>query len=241
MKHRLGTLISGGGTTMNEMIKAIQSGEVDMEIGCILSSTPDAKGVEKARKLGIPAQDIVVVNPKDFRHFATMEERREAFGKQMISVLMEHGVSVVTQNGWLPFTPPNVTQRFEGRIYNQHPGAPEDFDELYGRQVHSAVLHFMRLARRTIKTEAVAHRVTDVVDGGAVVKATAIDIDPYETVSTLQAKVLPEEHRLQIALLKEIVAGTVHNMPRASMLKSENEEVFLTEAKRLAKEDYPQG
>jgi len=240
MKHRLGTLISGGGTTMNEMIKAMQNGEVDMELGCVLASNHDAGGIKKARALGIPASDIAVVNPKDYRHFATAEERREAFGRRIIAVLADHGVTVVTQNGWLPVTPRNVVERYAGNIYNQHPGSPEDFGQIYGRQVHAAVLHFRRLSGRLIDTVAVAHRCIEGVDDGAVVKRVTVPVNEDDTVDALQQRVLPVEHRVQIDLLKAIATNSVYELPPRSDVFSDEAEL-LAEAKRLAKIDYPNG
>lgn len=67
MKERLASLISGGGTTMEQIVKACQSGEVPMEIACIISSSPNAGGIEKAQRLGIPDKDIIVIDPNDFR------------------------------------------------------------------------------------------------------------------------------------------------------------------------------
>ena len=67
MKERLATLISGGGTTMQEIIRACQSGEIPLDVACVISSTPTAGGIEKARRLGIPDTDIVVVDPNEFR------------------------------------------------------------------------------------------------------------------------------------------------------------------------------
>ena len=67
MKERLASLISGGGTTMQEIVKACQSGEIPMDVACIVSSTPTAGGLEKARKLGIPEADILIIDPANFK------------------------------------------------------------------------------------------------------------------------------------------------------------------------------
>jgi len=53
MRERLVTLISGGGTTMEQIIKACQSGEIPMDVAGVISSSPKAGGLEKARRLGI--------------------------------------------------------------------------------------------------------------------------------------------------------------------------------------------
>ena len=67
MKERLASLISGGGTTMQEIVKACQSGEVPMDLGCVISSSSTAGGIKRAKDLGIPEKDIVVIDPNNFR------------------------------------------------------------------------------------------------------------------------------------------------------------------------------
>ena len=67
MRERLASFISGGGPTTQEIVRATQTGEVPMDIDCIISSSPTAGGIEKARKLGIPDRDIIVVDPNVFR------------------------------------------------------------------------------------------------------------------------------------------------------------------------------
>lgn len=90
MDERLATLISGGGTTMREIIKACQSGEIPMNIACVISSIPTAGGIEKARRLGIPEHDIVVVNPDDFRGEDEKVDQY-GFGIQILHHLRKRG------------------------------------------------------------------------------------------------------------------------------------------------------
>ncbi|MBI2021602.1 hypothetical protein HYS93_01815, partial [Candidatus Daviesbacteria bacterium] len=68
MVERLGIFISGGGTTAAAIAEAVVLGKIPkLEIGCLLASSAEAGGVEKLIRLGMPTQDIVVVNPDDFR------------------------------------------------------------------------------------------------------------------------------------------------------------------------------
>lgn len=141
MKERLASLISGGGTTMQEIVKACQSGKIPMDIACVISSNPTAGGIEKARRLGIPDKDIIIVDQNDFRG-SDKKVDPESFGLKILKELRDRGVTIVTQNGWMPLTPPHVIDEYKNTIFNQHPGPLPDFggQGMYGRRVHAARL-----------------------------------------------------------------------------------------------------
>lgn len=242
MRERLATLISGGGTTMQEIVKACQSGEVKMDIACVVSSTPTAGGIEKARSLRIPEKDIVVINLNNFRG-EDKKVDQEGFGLAILKELRERGVTVVTQNGWMPLTPEHVIDEFSETIFNQHPGPVPEFGGrgMYGRRVHAARLLFIRRAKRDYWTEAIAQKVHKEYDQGAVVKSTRVDILPDDTVEDLQQRVLPVEHKTQIELLKDVAKGNVKEMFRQESLVRPGEEQILFEAKTSAILLYPHG
>ncbi len=241
--ERLASFISGGGTTMSEIVKAIQSGEIpNMEIACVVSSTSDAGGIEKARKLGIPEGSIVVVEQSQFRIGSTRKIDREAFGKRLLDVLQTHGATVITQNGWMPHTPDNVVDAYKGRIFNQHPGPPEQFGGkgMMGKAVHATVLEFQRLAGRTFDTSVVGHYSDKILDGGMVVKREKVPVYPGDSVDALQERALPMEHRVQIAMLQDFVRGELQVL-EPELLVRPDELGILEEAKRIARQIYPKG
>lgn len=240
IKERLAILISGGGTTIAEIIKAVKSGEIpNMEIACVISSKDDAGGIEKARALGIPEADILTINPK-----------QEQFGGKILEELRKRGVTVVTQNGWLPKTPEMVIEEYKGRIFNQHPGPVPEFggEGMYGRRVHAAVLLYRRWThssdwRRTESwTEIIAQRVDKEFDQGAVIKRMRVVILPGDTVEDLQKRALPAEHRLQIELLKDVAGGKVKELgKRPKIITTPVEELIWELSKRVAIFLYPKG
>lgn len=228
MRERLATLISGGGTTMQEIIKACKSGEIPMEVVCVISSNPLAGGIEKARKLGISDENIIVIDQNNIRGINRKVDQ-EKFGQSILQELRKRGVTVVTQNGWLPKTPENVIDAYSGKIFNQHPGPVPEFGGkgMYGRRVHAARLLFTRLTGRDNWTEAIAQMVHSEYDQGLVVKATRVDILPEDTVEDLQQRVLPVEHRVQIELLKDVAGGHVKEITRREKLVKPEEEQTL--------------
>lgn len=241
--ERLASLITGGGTTMQEIVMAVQSKEIPhMEMACVIASKSDAGGIVKARDLGIPEQDVIVVNPGNFRHAETGKRDRDAFGARLLAVLEERGVTVVTQNGWIPHTPSVVINAFPGRIFNQHPGPPEQFggEGMMGKAVHAAVLEFQRLAGRTFDTSVVGHYADHILDGGSVVKRRKVEVYAKDTVAALQERALPLEHRVQIAMLQDFVRGELHAL-EPEMLVHPGEDHLLEQAKQKARELFPKG
>lgn len=238
--HRLGSLISGGGTTMQEIVRAAQSGVIpNMGVGCVIASKDGIGGIEKARKLGVP---VVVVDQRDFRLADGAKIDRKRFAERLLAVLGDHGVTVVTQNGWLPLMPEAVIDAYAGCIFNQHPGPPEEFGGkgMMGRAVHAAILEFQRLARRTFDSSVVAHHVTPKFDEGRVVQRAKVPVLPGDTVDTLQARALPMEHDVQIRMLQDFVWDELQEL-EPELLVYPDELHLLEQAKRTAIERYPRG
>ncbi len=238
---RTALLISGGGTTMEAIIKACQSGILaGVTPALIVSSDPNAKGIEKAKALGIPDEDIIVMNPKAF-------EGRDIFGEKLIEECKKRNVDFIGQYGWHWKTPENIIQEFEGRIVNQHPGPLDtgrpDFGGpgMFGLRVHETRLLFVKKVNRDFWTEATTHRVTGEFDKGVVVKRKQIPILEDDTAESIQARLLPIEHEVQIEALKDFVNDNVTEFKRETPLVLTGEEEILDECKKLAKEKYPNG
>lgn len=240
--ERLTILISGGGTTMQEIAKACSSHIIPMDVACVISSNPQAGGLEKARKLGIPKENIIVVDPNTFRG-SDGKIDQERFGQAILGEMRKRGTTVVTQNGWLPLTPGIIIDEFPGMIFNQHPGPVPEFGGkgMYGRRVHAAVLLFTRMTGREPWTEAIAQRVHQKYDQGLVVKSKRVEILPEDTVEDLQKRVLPVEHQVQIDLLKDVAGGKIKEVAKREALVKPGEEPVLILAKKVAKILYPQG
>src|SRR5687767_10128418 len=107
-KERWASLISGGGTTMFEMAQAVRRGEINIEIACVIASTPEAGGLAKAQSLGIPME---IVDP---RHFVGADGKVDLyeFGVANLQVLRKYSATVVTQNGYLARTSDVVIDAF---------------------------------------------------------------------------------------------------------------------------------
>jgi folate-dependent phosphoribosylglycinamide formyltransferase PurN len=255
---RTALLISGGGTTAEAVIKACQSGELKgISPVAVIASRPDAPGIGKAEALGIASY---VVQRKDFFSAAT-------FGNELLRILRELKVDLVSQNGWLVKTPPAVIEEYQGRILNQHPGPldPGRGLDFGGKGMYGARVVCARLAYAWITgenkpwTEATTHYVTEEYDQGDLIRVSKMEIAslggpvavaqlrgaPQQLESRtkeVQAQLLPLEHKNVIATLRmfgERRQGEGYRRKKP-LIPRENEE-WLNQAKNLAIELFPEG
>jgi phosphoribosylglycinamide formyltransferase-1 len=238
---KIALLISGGGTTMEAIIKACKSKALQGVIPVlVIASKPEAPGIAKAKALGIPQEDIVVLDPKSF-------ETTDDFGLAIITLCKNRNVDFIGQYGWLAKTPDNVCEAYRDMIVNQHPGPLDngrpDFGgpSMYGMRVHQTRLEFVRKTNHDFWTEATAHRVTPIFDEGRIVKRKQVPIFQNDTAQSLQARVLPIEHEVQIETLRDFANNTVSEFVRDVPLVSADEENILETCKKNAVALYPKG
>lgn len=240
--ERLVSLISGGGTTMEQIVRAVRRKEIrGLEIGGVIASTRNAGGLAKARNLLIPDECVRVVSRSPYRR-ADESFDEEGYAQELHDALAEMGATVVTQNGWLPQTPASVIAQYPGRIFNQHPGHPVEFggEGMYGRRVHAALLEFQRRVKRVFPAYVVAQHVDERIDAGSVVQCAAVPVREDDTVESLQQRALPFEHDVQITLLQALTEGRLREIELPTFVHAQ-ELSHLMEAKRVAIEAYPKG
>ena len=242
MRMNLAICISGGGTTMHNVLIAHKNKRLPLiNPALIISSRPDAGGIEKALKEGISGKDIVVIDRKRFKS-------SDDFGEAIIQECRLRKVDLIAQCGFIPLMPSIVIQEYRSMIFNQHPG-PLDQDRLgfggkgmYGKSVHHAVIYFAKRVGRHFLTEATAHRVTDTVDGGALLGIRKVDIMEDDDAFSLAARVLPQEHKLVIEMIDKFSReGKLCDIRRNTPLIRENEKDLLIEAKKAGIEAFPNG
>jgi len=243
-KLRLCMLISGGGTTASEIIRACLHGMLadEVEPVLVIASKPDAGGIERTKAAGMKDEDVIVIRRNAL-------QPPEYFGEEIVRACRERGVEVIGQYGWLPKTPVNVINAFPGCMINQHPGPLDpgypDFGGkgMFGMRVHVAVLYFARVTGRLKATEATAQRVDPEFDRGAVLHSRSIPIDlENDTPESLQHKVLPIEHQVQIEALHNFAnCYTADSQRIAERLIHPDNVHHLADAKRIARILYPHG
>ena len=142
---RVGVLVSGGGTNLQAIMDAVDSGKItNAEISLVVSNNPGAYALNRAESRGIPAKCI---SPKTF-------ENREEFHKALLLELQENKIDLVVLAGFLVAIPPMIVEAYPSRIINIHPSLIPSFCGVgfYGLHVHEGVL-----ARGVKVTGAIVH------------------------------------------------------------------------------------
>ncbi len=178
---RIAVLLSGNGTSLENLFERIDAGEVSGEVVVVISSKRKAFGLERARRRGVPA---VAVPRKRFSDVVAFEDALHA-------ALAKYDVDLVALLGFLSLFP--LRGKFEGRTINTHPALIPAFcgTGFYGRRVHEAVL-----ASGVKVTGATVHFVDEQYDHGPIILQEAVPVLEGDTADSLAARVMAVERRL---------------------------------------------
>ncbi len=218
MRERLAILVSGLGTTMAEIIKAQKSGKLKLDIACIISNNPNSIGLQKAKELGIPQKDILIVETQP----------HSTFSQRLLSELKSRKVTAVSQNGWLPLTPIEVINAYPNKIFNQHPGNPLNFGgkNMWGLTVHQSAINYFKATGQEANTYMVVQQVAPSFDEGKILKATPVLILKDDTAKSLQERALPIEHQTVIEFLKDLVDNNIKSVELPKITDPKNLEIL---------------
>jgi phosphoribosylglycinamide formyltransferase-1 len=188
---RLGILLSGSGTTLQNIADVIARGELPATIAMVISSNPKAFGITRAEKLGLPVR---VIARKDFVSPADYSEA-------IATPFRDAHVDLVCMAGFLSLWP--IPKDFVGRVMNIHPALLPKFGGLgmHGRRVHEAVL-----AAGETESGCTVHWATDAYDDGPIILQRRCPVLPGDTPDTLAARVFAEECVAYPAAIRQYVA-----------------------------------
>ncbi len=191
---RIAVLISGGGTTLRNLIEKTGAGQLPVEIALVVSSSPTARGVEFAHAAGVPS---VVIERKAF---ATQDD----FSRAIFDRCRCERTDLIVMAGFLKrITIPND---FTNRVVNIHPALVPAFcgEGFYGHRVHEAVLEYgAKLSGCTV------HFADNQYDHGPVIVQRAVPVLDFDTPETLAARVFEAECEAYPETLRLIAAGRV--------------------------------
>ena len=177
---KIAVLVSGGGTNLQAIIDAIDSGKItNTEIALVISNKESAYALERAKNAGIEGKFI---SPKQF-------ESREDYSKAMVDIIKDAGCELVVLAGFLVVLSESFVNAFEGKIINIHPSLIPSFcgDGFYGLKVHEKALE------RGVKvTGATVHFVDSGTDTGPIIYQKAVYIEPGDTPEVLQKRVMEQ-------------------------------------------------
>lgn len=177
---RIAVLVSGGGTNLQALIDAQGRGEIpDGEIAAVISSSPDAFALERAKKAGIPGY---VIDRKAF-------DSNQAMTVALTQQLKELDIGLVVLAGFMYILTPELIDAYPNAILNVHPALIPSFcgEGFYGLHVHEAAL-----AYGVKVTGATVHFVSEDCDGGPIVLQQAVPIEEGDTPEVLQRRVMEQ-------------------------------------------------
>jgi phosphoribosylglycinamide formyltransferase 1 len=177
-ERSIGVLISGRGSNLQSIIDAIAARRLDATIAVVVSNRADAQGLARARAAGI---DAVHMSPRD-------HVDRDAYDRAIADLMRARGVRLVCLAGFMRLVGRPLLDAFPDRILNIHPSLLPSFPGLDAQR--QALEHGVRVTGATV------HLVNAELDGGPIVLQSAVPVLDADTVETLSARVLVEEHRL---------------------------------------------
>ena len=178
MNRRLAILISGRGSNLQSILDATQSGSLDAKVAVVVSNRADAGGLARAREAGVEA---LHVSQRDFAD-------RDGYDRELVKILRARHVGVVCLAGYMRLVGPPLLGAFERRILNIHPSLLPAFPGLDAQR--QALEYGVRVSGATV------HLVTSDLDAGPIVVQAPVAVLEDDTVDTLSARILVEEHRL---------------------------------------------
>lgn len=177
---RVGVLVSGGGTNLQAIIDALNSGKItNTSIEVVISNNKNAYALERAKNSNIEA---VCISPKDF-------DDRSLFNKALIKKLDEYNLDLIVLAGCMVVLPAELIQKYRNKIINIHPALIPSFcgKGYYGLHVHEKVLE------RGVKlTGATVHFVDEGTDTGPIIIQKAVEVLDDDTPEVLQKRVMEQ-------------------------------------------------
>ena len=201
-------LVSGGGTNLQAIIDAVESGQItNTKIAGVISNNKNAYALERAKKHGIPS---LCISPKQFAS-------REEFNEQFLEKVNELHPDLIVLAGFLVVIPPAMIETYRNRIINIHPSLIPSFcgTGFYGLKVHEAAL-----ARGVKVVGATVHFVDEGTDTGPIILQKAVEVEPGDTPEVLQRRVMEQaEWKILPRAIDLIANGKVSDVEGITVIK----------------------
>lgn len=186
---RLGILISGRGSNMMALADAVRERRIPQaEIALVVSNAATAAGIERARGRSISA---VVLDHRG--------KTREEHDRAVAAELERCGVDLVCLAGYMRLLSPWFIRRYEHRVVNIHPSLLPAFPGLDAQK--QAFDYGVKFTGCTV------HLVDEELDHGPIVKQAVVAVEPDDSVETLSARILREEHKLYPQAVALLLSG----------------------------------
>jgi phosphoribosylglycinamide formyltransferase-1 len=185
---KIGVLISGRGSNLQAIIDAVAERRLDARIGVVISNRAEASGLERATRAGIAT---VVLSHRAY-------PTREEYDAALIGELRRRDVSLVCLAGFMRLLSAAFVEAFPNAILNVHPSLLPAFPGVDAQR--QALAHGVKVTGATV------HLVTPELDAGPIVVQAPVPVLDHDTVETLAARILVEEHRIYPQAIATVLA-----------------------------------
>ncbi len=193
-RARIGILISGRGSNMIALVDAVRAGRVpNAQVAIVISDQPNAAGLAGAKERGI---ETLVIERRG--------RPRAEHDRELVAALQAREIDLVCLAGYLRVLSSEFTEAFRGRILNIHPSLLPSFPGLDAQR--QAIAHGVKWTGCTV------HFVDETLDGGPIIAQRAVPVSDDDTVESLSARILEQEHELY----SEAVSRVLANSPAAT-------------------------
>ena len=189
INRRLGVLISGRGSNLQALIDAVGDGRLDASIVVVISNRAEAEGLDRARRAGIEALHI--------SHRGSPS--RDAYDRALVDELRKRGVGLVCLAGFMRLLGPAMIDAFPDAIVNIHPALLPAFPGVDAQR--QAFEYGVKITGVTV------HVVTRELDAGPILMQRPVPVLETDSVETLSARILAEEHRVYPEAVKLVLDG----------------------------------
>jgi phosphoribosylglycinamide formyltransferase-1 len=207
----LGVLISGRGSNLLAILDAIDLGKLDATVKVVASNKAGAVGLERAKERGIRTEYL------DPKSFAQELKPREAYDVAMGALLQGYGVECVALAGYMRIVTPALIRMFPWKIFNIHPSLLPAFPGLDAQR--QALEWGVKVSGCTV------HLVTEGVDEGPIIMQADVPIMEEDTVESLSARILEQEHRLYPQAIQLMAQGRLNLEGRKVQILSPKESI----------------
>jgi phosphoribosylglycinamide formyltransferase 1 len=185
---RLGILLSGRGSNFEAIADQVAAGRLDAQIAVVVSNRPEARGLAVARERRLNA---VCIPSKGLD--------REVYDRLLIEELNRHNVDLVCLAGFMRLLSAAFVRAFHERILNIHPSLLPAFPGLDAQK--QALEHGVKITGCTV------HLVDEFLDAGPIILQAAVPVLDSDTVESLSARILGEEHRIYSQAIRIMLGG----------------------------------
>jgi phosphoribosylglycinamide formyltransferase-1 len=185
---RLGILLSGRGSNFEAIADQVADSRIDAEIAVVISNRPEARGLEAARRRGLQA---ICIPSKGLD--------REAYDALLIRELRANAVDLVCLAGFMRLLSASFVRAFPERFLNIHPSLLPAFPGLDAQK--QALEHGVKVTGCTV------HLVDEFLDAGPIVLQATVPVLDDDTIESLSARILVEEHRIYSEAIRIVLGG----------------------------------